>query len=194
MQIVFDTETTGKYNGRIALDDDRQPDMVELAAIKRNSEREIIDSLVTYVIPQKPIDPGAEKVHGISMRQAQEEGISRKEALSKFLIMCSDADTIIAHNIKFDMTIMAIAAMREGMTEEFQKCVGQKKHFCTMTNSTNILKLKSTGYGPYKWPSLAEAYEYLVDAKGFEGAHAAMEDVKACASVFDVLEALGHVR
>jgi hypothetical protein len=51
-----------------------------------------------------------------------------------------------------------------------------------MELSTEILKLPNPR-GGYKWPNLTELHTYLF-GKGFDGAHDAMADVKACANCF----------
>ena len=59
-----------------------------------------------------------------------------------------------------------------------------------MLSSMPVLKLPGR-YGNYKWPKLEEAYKFLVDPAGFEDAHDALVDVKACAAVLDALEEMG---
>ena len=63
---------------------------------------------------------------------------------------------------------------------------------CTMRIATNVLKIP--GPRGFKWPTLQEAYKRLVDPAGFEGAHDAITDVKACAAVFYALEDGGHIQ
>ena len=58
----------------------------------------------------------------------------------------------------------------------------RKVDFCTMLNTVEIVKIP--GRKGYKWPKLDEAYRILVDPDGFEGAHDALADVKACRKVF----------
>jgi len=51
-----------------------------------------------------------------------------------------------------------------------------------MKESTDYCKIRNN-WGSYKWPSLIELHTKLFD-EGFDGAHDALADVKACAKSF----------
>ena len=61
-----------------------------------------------------------------------------------------------------------------------------------MMASSFVLKLPGRFGNSYKWPKLSEAYETLVDEEGFEGAHDAMADVRACRAVYYKLKELEY--
>ena len=93
-QIVLDTETTGlspKQGHRI----------IEIAAV------ELIDRVLTgnnyhcYLNPQRPIDPGAQKVHGITFEFLQDKPLFCEQAAAfcDFVSGCG----LIIHNAPFDV-------------------------------------------------------------------------------------------
>lgn len=109
-----------------------------------------------------------------------------KVVCAAFVNMRKMTDRVVAHNIQFDMNIMAAQFARIG--HEFNTSEGI---FCTMRASSVVLKLPGR-HGQFKWPKLIEAYQSLVDEEGFEGAHDAFADVKACRSVYYKLKELGY--
>jgi len=102
--------------------------------------------------------------------------------VSMFQNFLKKSDMIIAHNLNFDRRVMLTAYNRENVDPNE---LVNKKSYCTMVESTNILKLPpKAGFSGYKWPTLQEAYCHLVDSSGFSGAHDAQVDVDALISVF----------
>lgn len=93
-EIVFDTETTG-------IDPAQGHRLVQIGAV------ELVDYLptgrdfMTLINPQRPMDPGAEAIHGIS--DAMLEGQPIFDAvIDDFLAFVDDAP-LVAHNAEFDM-------------------------------------------------------------------------------------------
>lgn len=183
--LIFDTETTGKVNWRAAVDDPTQPDIVQLAVqVVDTDNLSILNEINLIVQPGQPISPEAEKIHGISQSLIQAVGINRRKALSLFHDLMRAAEVVVAHNYAFDSFLIRRAYFMEEVSDrEF----AVKPHFCTMQASTNVLKLPGKFGKGYKWPTLQEAYRFLVDENGFEGAHNAMVDVEACLQVYMAL-------
>lgn len=141
----------------------------------------------------KPSEEGAVAVHGISDEKRAKYGIPRRLAASMFHFFTQQADLVVAHNTDFDMGMMQTMYVREGI--EFPKTI---KTFCTMKVLTPLCKLphKNPNRGRsdnFKWPKLIEAYSMFIDPEGFDGAHDAMVDVRACYEMFKWLGTNGHV-
>jgi len=186
----FDTETTGLRKFKEPSSSPNQPDLVQLAALLYD-EKEFYGAINLIVIPERPIEPEAEKTHGISMEKAQKFGVSRRSALSIFHNMAKRADYYVAHNLAFDLGIMETAYHRENQDPA---ALLRPKRFCTMLETTPLLKIPSPQIaGKFKWPSLMEAYKAYIDPNGFEGAHDALADVRACVSIHRHLIANGLV-
>lgn len=93
-QIILDTETTG-------LSPEQGHRIIEIAGI------ELVDRLFTgnhfhvYINPKRPVDPQAQKVHGISNQFLQDKPIF-SQIYEELLTYLGDAE-IIAHNASFDL-------------------------------------------------------------------------------------------
>lgn len=179
MILAFDTETTGKANFKLPVSDPNQPRIIQLGAILYDDEWKV-RAEVNLIAKGIPIPEEAAAVHGITTEIAQQCGVSPFILLDTFKELSEHATVVVAHNFAFDRFMLAIEIARQ------TDCIGTFGHlqdisFCTMLAMTNICKIP----GPYgnKWPKLQEAYQHAY-GQPFEGAHDAMADVRACASVY----------
>ena len=185
--MFFDTETTGKYDFKAPPEAPQQPHLVQIAMILDDLEGNTIEEYETIIRTGNVNIPiSAQEIHGISTAIANAHGIDVRVALNKFDGFWQKSNRIIAHNIDFDRKVMKTAYHREGREGLFD----MTPTYCTMQHSTDVLKLPGR-YRGYKWPRLEEAYRVLVDIEGFEGAHNALNDVRACRSVYYALKRLG---
>jgi len=182
--LFFDTETTGLPVWKEPSGGDKQPHLVQLAAILCNADtREIISTMDVIIepddweIPQETID-----VHGITNKMALEVGIPEKKALEQFLELCGDADRV-AYNKTFDQRIIRIATKRYSTDEVIEKWAIKDDFYCAMMLAKPIVKCPAKTKGKFKTPKLQEAYEHFFGKK-FDGAHNAMADTKACMEVY----------
>ena len=120
---------------------------------------------------------------GITHETIDAVGRPLKTGLAEFNQMVKVADRIIAHNMQFDDPITRGNYARIAAP---QREYWDTPKFCTMKTLEPVLKLPGK-YG-YKFPTLDESYRALVDPMGFAGAHDAMVDVQACASVLWAIE------
>lgn len=185
MILVFDTETTGLYMQKKPVEDDSQPDMVQLAAALYEDSGALVEEFETLVIPERDIHPKAFNAHGISRIKALERGIPPGSALNKLQAMAKAANILVGHNISFDVGVVAVAAHRQ--RHSFNPY--EKPHHCTMRACTPILKLPPTpkmiraGFRTHKSPTLTECVQYFFNTD-LSGAHDALVDVRACAKVY----------
>lgn len=159
--------------------------MVQLGFIQTVDGRQFkaFDSIVKpegYEIPE-----AASEVHGISTEFAAEYGRPLAEVLKTFGDAWRVSDLVVCHNYEFDANIMDGEAFR-AYGKHF---VRGKPGFCTKVASTNVLRIPRPG-GGLKWPSLAELYHYCF-GKGFDGAHDALNDVRATMECFFEMERRG---
>ena len=194
--LLFDTETTGKVDFRKKIDDPSQPELVQLGLIVVDMvtwKPRMTMSLLNRDI-STPMSIEAEKVHGISMADCTRYGVPLPTILHFFQDACENVDCIVAHNMKFDRTVIQASYHRAAkqhqlLHDPFQSpkngtCVPQ---ICTMEGSTEILKLPSSyRNGKYKWPSLEEAHRYFsAESEGeIDNAHDALADATACLTIF----------
>ncbi len=192
MFLFLDTETTGlpKYS---ATNDpvEKWPRVVQLAWSLYDSEgqRESRNSFIIYPTDFS-IPADSARIHGITTERAKAEGVSLYKVLPQFNADVKRAETVVAHNLDFDLPIV---------TTEFLRCsletgLADKQYFCTMKTPQVVswCKIpKASGYG-YKWPTLNELHLQLFQEE-FTGCHNAGADVEACARCYFELRKRGII-
>ncbi|MFA5332254.1 MAG: 3'-5' exonuclease [Methanoregula sp.] len=192
MFLFLDTETTGlpKYsatNNPV----EKWPRVVQLAWSLYDSDgnRESQESFIIYptdfFIPVE-----SARIHGITTDRAKAEGVSLFKVLPQFNADVEKAETVVAHNLDFDLPIV---------TTEFLRCklethLAEKQRFCTMKTPQVVswCKIpKASGYG-CKWPTLTELHLQLFQEE-FTGSHNAGADVDACAKCYFALRERGII-
>ena len=148
--IVLDFETTGLQPGY-------RP--VEIAWLEFDSIYKVSQSVTSLIDPQMPIEPGAQKVHGISA-----EMLVGKPTLEEFLHgehadkFANEHVLVVAHNAAFDLPMFA--------------------PFCKKATSLCTMRLAQALYPTaenHKLQTLASMFAVEV-----EPTHRAMADVGAC--------------
>lgn len=190
MYIVIDTETTGLPTSWQAppSDVDNWPRVVQLAwetfdvRARETGKKSYLIRPEGFTIPKD-----LEKVHGISTAIAKRRGIPIGEVLDSFRTALGTASVIVAHNFKFDSSVLAAEFHRLGIKDKF----GRKTHVCTMEAATDFCAIPGR-YG-YKWPTLAELHMKLFGKSATES-HDAAADVRICAKCFFELTRLRVIR
>ena len=109
--LVFDTETSGL----------KDPLAVQIAWVVYDADGRELWSRMEYLAlpPGKSIDPGAERVHRISLRTLEEKGKAAQFVLADFY---ADVDRVavqdgrvVAHNAKFDARVVTNTATSCGL-------------------------------------------------------------------------------
>lgn len=180
MTLVFDTETTNKADLKKPPEDICQPRLVSLAAILFDEVYEPVAELYCIIKPEPGVISCAEALaaHGITHEKATKYGLSEKPVLSFFAGLCARAKVLVAHNIQFDGLIIGKA-----MSVHLMNYAPPDIKFCTMHTMTDICRIPNQWKNGFKWPKLQEAYKHCFQ-KEFPGAHNSMNDVKACARVY----------
>lgn len=190
MYLIFDTETTGKPKDyKAAMTNlDNWPRIIQLGWALHKEDGELIASRTDLIKPDGWVIP-VEKFwidNGYSTVKNESNGIPIAVALNHFVSAAKDCMAMVAHNMAFDYNVLGAEMIRANVT------TGRKiMTICTMEDGTNLCKLPNrTGRpGKYKWPSLAELHLKLFGC-GFDGAHDAGADVKACAKCFFAMKEL----
>lgn len=187
MYLFFDTETTGipkNYKAPVT-DLKNWPRLVQLAwLITDNNGNEA--KAAEYII--KPdgfsIPEEASRIHGITDEYANRSGVDLKPVLEEIKADISKALVLIAHNMQFDEKILGAEFLRMGDLNH----IDTKPRECTMLSSTNFCEIP----GPYgnKWPKLQELHARLFQ-EGFDDAHNALADVRACSKCYFELRRIG---
>lgn len=194
--LAYDTETQGLPLFEKPSDDPRQPHIVQLGAIlydlDARAELAVLDVIVRPTDWTIPDEVAA--IHGITTERAMAEGIPEAEALAQLLELWRDPiepafpRERLAHNETFDARILRIGLKRffgDAAADEWKAGKAQ----CTARLSTPILKLPPTPKmvaarrNHPKTPNLTEAHQHFF-GEGFDGAHSALADCRACLRVY----------
>ena len=174
--IVFDVETTGlpKSNNISPKEYKKWPYIVQFSWVYVDSkynkeEKSFIIKPDNYIIPQESIN-----IHRITNEIANSSGIDIKKALHYFITDCKKTNRLIAHNARFDVSVILSSCYRNNISTHFIK---KKRIVCTMRCTTKICKIKGR-YGSYKYPKLEELYIFLFGGKPNVKLHDALEDAR----------------
>ncbi len=189
MYLFFDTETNGKalnFNAP-ATDLNNWPRVTQLGWQVYDKDENLISEKSLLIKPDGWVVP-KEKFfidNNMSTERCEEFGIPLSEAVSQLIEDMEKSDYLIAHNMAFDINVIGAEFIRLGT-----KPTKELTQICTMKEGTNYCKIPS--FRGYKWPTLTELYTKIFN-EGFEGAHDALDDVKACSKSFFAMKKAGHI-
>ena len=127
--------------------------------------------------------------NNISTKRCEDEGIPVFDALRKFQDALKKCQYKIAHNISFDNKIVYKEIVEAGITKELFQF---KKSLCTMLSTVKFVGAVNKFGKPGKWPKLQELHVKLFNEE-FEGAHDALDDVRAMVRCFFELQNRGII-
>ena len=137
---ILDTETASLSGG-----------VVEIAWIEVDTDLNVVSEFCSRVNPERPIEPGAQVVHGIS-----DADVSDKPTLREIAANLPDSIYMIAHNAPFDLRMV-------------QDAIRVEATLCTLSLSRQYISKVEN----HKLTTLAE----LVGAATI-GAHSALADCR----------------
>lgn len=142
--LFFDTETSGLNPGSIC-------QLSYLIINKKNVEAKNYFFKVDYV------EPGAERVHGLSVEKLYKLSNNKTFNDNLFLLKSDfeSADLLVGHNINFDLNFLIAEYRKSGHKFSFNET------FCTMRYFTNICKIPHFNGHGYKWPRLEELTHFF---------------------------------
>jgi DNA polymerase III epsilon subunit-like protein len=136
--------------------------------------------------------PMAEATHGVSCARLQAEGRELLDVAMDFVAAALRADVLVCHNLDFDLNVVAAELIHHAQIDGAAEYLLEQPRYCTMLASINLCQLpfpsgRSWG-GPqkFKWPKLLELHRFLFGVD-FDGAHDALEDVRAPVRCFVAL-------
>lgn len=200
--LFYDNETNDLPKWSLPSEHPSQPHVTQLAAELCVEETgEVLRDMNLLILPDGwTIPEDLQQLTGITMERAHADGIPANLVIDMFIDMWADASLRCGHNESFDMRMIRIELMRHSRYSgevmpgpngdiPFADYWKQAPAYCTQSNSTKIINLPPTEKmiaakrrGP-KSPNLAEAYKHFT-GKDLEGAHDAMNDVRAAKAVY----------
>lgn len=207
LALFYDTETSGLPLFEQPSEHPDQPHIVQLGAALIDLETRI--ELATLDLIVRPdgwtIPEEVAAVHGITTEKAMELGVPEALVVDALLALWRQADgghrLRIGHNESFDARILRIALKRHVDPRDWTAPVSdvwKAAHAeCTQRLATPILKLpptdrmKAARRFHFKSANLREAYQHFT-GQPLDGAHNALVDVRACATVYFAAKALAE--
>ena len=187
LTLYYDTETQDMLNFKEHSAHESQPHMVQIAALLYCDELKRVVNSIDFTIKAdgQEIPESVANIHSITTELSQRIGICEIAALDAFLVLAEKADTIKAHNKKFDYRIVRTSCIRYGGESNTENWAGYD-HQCTLEATREYLKpinaeRATDGFDKIS-ASLGSIYEHLF-GKPLENAHTAMTDAKACMEV-----------
>ena len=123
-QVVLDTETTG-LNAKLG---DR---IIELGCVEILSRRLSERQFHTYLNPQRDVDLGATRVHGLTLEDLRAKP-KFADVAREFLDFIAGAELII-HNAEFDVGFLNMELARAGRSERVEQ-------LCTVTDTLTLAR------------------------------------------------------
>lgn len=152
-QIVLDTETTGighEHGHRI----------IEIGCVEIFDRKLTGNHYHVYINPEREVDEGAFKVHGIS-NQFLEDKPTFDEVVSEFVDFVKDAELII-HNAPFDVGFLNAELSKVQWGKKLQA-------FCSITDTLDMARKKHPGQRN-SLDALCKRYEIDNSNRTFHGA------------------------
>jgi len=178
--LCIDTETTGTFKTGHP-----PPRLVEIAWLVCDAMGEVMERGDRLIRPDDFVIPlGASRFHGITTGSARRTGVPIREALDALSLTANEASMVIAHNLAFDLAIIAGECRRIGVPDPLAALPGT----CTMKSTALLCGIRRM-HG-YKWPTLSELHQILFGIP-YGGAHRAAGDAEACRRCFFALKKMG---
>lgn len=187
--LVFDVETTGlpvreslyrrfpSPKNYQAFDHAR---IVELAYQVFDENRSMVKAVSVLVKPDRFLIENSD-IHGIAHTTAEQYGTRIERVLAQFLADLESCDTIVSHNLEFDLSIVLaelwrLYETRTGFNFLDIQSLASKNQVCTMKTAQKKLDL-------VKYPKLVDLYKTLC-AGTWKQTHRALDDVDKCAQCY----------
>jgi len=174
--LVFDTETTDLVANSL-ISDTKQPHLIEFYGCVVDDGGKLIEELEFLCDPGVVVTEEITRITGIKTEDVFKQPKFKERAKSVWELIRS-CDSVVAHNLAFDMSVIDIEMKRIGM-----QAIWPKRRICTV-EETEWFK----GYRL----NLNALHEHLFGEK-FEGAHRAKVDVTALVRCFNELRIRGDV-
>ena len=170
--LVFDTETTGLTKHPSAKME-MQPKIIEFAGVLVR-EQEIVGELEMILDPGEKIEPLITKITGLTDEDLLGKPTFRdvEPAIYEFF---SSADTLVAHNLPFDSTLIDLEIARLNDVRKTDRWSWSRwEMICTVQEHA-----EEFGYRPKLTELYSEYFGEKLDQK-----HRALDDVKALARIW----------
>ena len=152
--------------------------IIEIAYIVCSNDGQILKKYNELIIPNGFTIENSE-FHGITTEEAKNKGKYINDVLTQLCLDLDNVDTIVAHNIQFDINNILSECHRINYEEIIHK-ISYKEKQCTMAIGKNLMMIPDNyKSGKYKNPKLVELYKYLFN-ETIQQEHRALSDALIC--------------
>lgn len=185
MFMACDLETSDLLKPGVSLGDPSQPWIVSAAAILFEENGATRDFFHTHIRSDgRHVKSGAEAVHGISSRAAGRNGVSETAALGMLVGFAAQATHMIGYSVSFDRDIAVSTLIRLGKDPRMIARPGLEMVDLKLA-CTPLCRIPSDHEsGGFKWPSLDDACEIILQEGRREGHHSAWDDCERAVRLF----------
>ncbi len=157
--VVFDVETTGLYP-------DAGDRIIEIGAVALAGAT-IVDEFHSLIDVDRPIDPGARKIHGITKEMLI--GQPRADVVMPRFRLFIEGSVVVAHCAEFDLSFVGndFRRLKLGFSQPY---------YCTLTHGRQMFPELNNH-------DLGSLYEHLYGARPMI-THRALEDAKLATMIF----------
>ena len=192
--LVFDVETTGLPEKYASIRQTwRWPYIVQFSWMVYDTSNNKLISLDDHIInlPKKiKIDNESIKIHGITNEKMRAKGENKRVILEKFMNDVKSATILVAHNLKFDLSMVSVEQIRLNKRNIKTLIDCRKQKYCTMNEGKIIANLYY--FNRYKEkmmlkpPKLIELHERLFKSVP-NNLHNSLIDILVCFRCFGKL-------
>jgi len=190
--LAFDVETTGLPAGKPQVyETHRWPFIVQFSWMvydtSCNKLRKIEDHIIR--LPEGlGICPESTAIHGITTEQMLSEGENINRILDMFMDDVQSCTILIAHNLKFDKSVVMVEQIRNNYTTLLSDL--RKQEYCTMMKGRLAAGIRVYNRYfkrmEYKYPKLVELHSKLFNSKP-NNLHNSLIDILVCFRCFGKL-------
>lgn len=178
-KLVIDTETSGlPPRGKIDITNSllwESCRIVQIAWASYSPSGDLLFKKCFTIYPDGYTIPIiASNIHGITTEKARQEGVDIVEAFNALYQDLEEVDTIIAHNMKFDDSVIQSEIYRYKQNNLYARWCKIRKE-CTMMMSSLPGR---------KWFKLSELYKECFNKDPVQELHRADSDVEICAAIY----------
>lgn len=182
--IVFDLETTGlpimknrnEYYHYNMLEKYEGSRIVQIAYKFIDNDYNVLSEKDFLV---KDVDLGdSEQYHKIRKEDLEKFGKNFNEFMNEIVEDFTNASSLIAHNINFDLNVLSSELFRRGISQQHIQTIRSKILICSMIRLKNVINVQNS-YG-IKYPSMTDLYKFAFGPEAFiTNAHNAIGDTDA---------------
>lgn len=174
--LIFDTETSDLI-GNSLLADRHMPDTIEFYGCIVNEEGDAVEELDFLCKPPQPVSETTTRITGIKQEDVKDAPPFSHFA-EKVFALIESSDTVVAHNLSYDMGVVDVEAKRLG-----REVFWPADRVCTVEQTEHLKGHRL---------SLSALHEELF-GEPFTGAHRARVDVEALTRCYLELVRRGEI-